>query len=141
RPNCRVSIRCPTPWAAWRGRGNLRGSISSTPESKADATLRRVDPSPKDRPVLPLKRPCRRDRGTARSGGNPSFSICQACDAHALKAVIYSLKPPHHPTLRLFPKCRWQVERQGDILIQGTAAPRSRGSPHGCSGVATGFGP
>src|SRR5207244_412127 len=71
---------------------------------------------------MPLKRPCRRDRGTARSGGNPSFSICQACDAHALKAVIYSLKPPHHPTLRLFPKCRWQVERQGDILIQGTAA-------------------
>src|ERR1700730_13729565 len=22
---------------------------------------------------MPLKRPCRRDRGTARSGGNPSF--------------------------------------------------------------------
>jgi class 3 adenylate cyclase len=33
------------------------------------------------------------------------------------------------------------IEGQGDILVQGAAAPRSRGSPHGRSGVATGFGP
>jgi hypothetical protein len=78
--------------------------------------------------------------GWAQLGGNPSFSISLAGDAHALKAVIHCLKPPQ-PTLRLFPRCRWQVERHGDILVRGSAAPRRRGSPHGRSCVATEFGP
>ena len=78
--------------------------------------------------------------GMAQLGGNPPFPICLACGAPCLEAVIYCLTP-HHPTLRLFPECRWQVEGQGDILVQGAAAPRSRGSPHGRSGVARGFGP
>src|SRR5262249_3038934 len=36
------------------------------------------------------------------------FLVCPACDAHALIAVIYCLKPRHR-TLRLFQRCRWQV--------------------------------
>src|SRR3984893_14329821 len=49
-------------------------------------------------------------------GGNPSFPICSSFDAHALKAVIYFPRP-RHPTLRLFQRSRWRIERQEDILV------------------------
>jgi hypothetical protein len=51
-----------------------------------------------------------------RLGGLRPFPICPACDAHGLKAVIFCLKP-QHPTLRLFRRCRWQVDGQRNILV------------------------
>src|SRR3984893_257909 len=49
-------------------------------------------------------------------GGFGSFHICPASEVHPSKAVINGLKP-RHPTLRLFQFCRWQVERQRNILV------------------------
>ena len=48
-------------------------------------------------------------------GGNASFPICPAGEVHPSKAVINGLKPA--PTLRLFQFCRWQVDRQRNILV------------------------
>jgi len=44
-------------------------------EPTADA-----QPWPRERILMPLKRPCRRDRGTARSGGEQPFPICPASE-------------------------------------------------------------
>ena len=55
---------------------------------------------------MPLKRPCRRDRGTAQVGGKEAFPILPAYDPKASKAVIHCLKP-RHPTVRLFQRYRW----------------------------------
>src|SRR5580704_973292 len=90
---------------------------------------------------LPLKRPCRRDRGTARSGGNASFPISPApiCPSSESGRSLPETRTPDAAPISALPLVGRKAE--GYHRRRGVAASLSRGSPHGHSGVATWFGP
>jgi hypothetical protein len=92
-------------------------------------------------PKLPLKRPCRRDRGTARSGGKASFPICPTpmCACFESGRSLPEARTPDAAPISALPLVGRKAE--GYHRRRGVAASLSRGSPHGRSGVATGFGP
>ncbi len=77
--------------------------------------------------VMPLKRPCRCDPGTARSGGFQPFPICLACDAHAFEAAILRLKQRNR-TLRLSQNCRCSSKGGGLLSCMPSLSHPVRGA-------------
>ena len=94
QPPRHISTLRVSPIAARPGEGRFTQPKAATQAGRRELVF------------MPLKRPCRRDRGTARSGDLRALPICPALDARAFKAVIDRLKP-RQLTLRLFPRGRW----------------------------------
>jgi hypothetical protein len=56
------------------GAPHPKAAVAGPPARPPDSTLLRYSASHSERLFLPLKRPCRRDRGTAQAGGEPTIA-------------------------------------------------------------------
>jgi hypothetical protein len=144
-PEISALRRMSWQWCAPRPRGRLLRArhLNWSAVHAADCFRRRAARAPgaAKRQVLPQSGRCPKRARRTQEGGNASFPIWQARDAYALKAVIEGLKP-QHPTLGVIsalPLAGRGVEEYS--RPKGVTVPRSRGSPHGRSGVAARFGP